>query len=319
MMLGDGPTGSGPLAVEIEDLSKRYGNTVALDHVSLQVAEGEIFGILGPNGAGKTTAVECLVGLRTPDSGRLRVFGLDPHRDRSELHAQVGVQLQQSAFPDRLKVSEIEEMYRSFYHNPVEQDLIEGLGLGDKRHSYYQALSGGQRQRLSVALALIGRPRLAVLDEMTTGLDPQARHDVWELIRGVRARGTTLVLVTHFMEEAERLCDRVALLDSGRVVAVDSPDGLAGQGAGSRHLRFTPSGAFDDALLTALPDVEKVEHEGPHVIVTGRGDLLNDVVLTLAGVNVRALDLSFGSSTLEDAFLRLTGHHLDEAGKETRP
>lgn len=319
MLPVEGPKGSGPLAVEVEDLSKRYGGAVALDRVSLQVAEGEIFGILGPNGAGKTTAVECLIGLRKPDSGTLRVFDLNPHRDRGELHAQVGVELQQSAFPDRLKVSEIEEMYRSFYHNPAEEDLIESLGLGDKRQSYYQALSGGQKQRLSVALALIGRPRLAVLDEMTTGLDPQARHEVWELIKNVRARGTTLLLVTHFMEEAERLCDRVALLDRGRVVAVDTPDGLAGRAAGSRRLRFTPSGALDDALLTALPDVEQVEHEGPHVIVTGRGDLINDVVLTLAQVNVRAQDLSFVSSTLEDAFLRLTGHHLDEHGKETRP
>ena len=318
MSLGESAKGSGPPAVVVEGLSKRYGATVALDHVSLQVAEGEIFGILGPNGAGKTTAVECLVGLRTPDSGTLRVFGLDPRRDRAELHAEVGVQLQQSAFPDRLKVSEIEEMYRSFYHHPAEEDLIEGLGLGDKRQSYYHALSGGQRQRLSVALALIGRPRLAVLDEMTTGLDPQARHDVWDLIKGVRAHGTTLLLVTHFMEEAEHLCDRVALLDRGRVVAVDSPDGLAGRAAGSRRLRFTPSAPFDDALLTALPDVEQVEHEGPHLVVTGRGDLLNDVVLTLAQVNVRAQDLSFVSSTLEDAFLRLTGHHLDEHGKETR-
>jgi len=311
--------GASGSAVEIAHLRKTYGALTAVDDISFTVAEGEIFGILGPNGAGKTTTVECAVGLRTPDSGTIRLLGLDPQSDREQIHEIVGVQLQASAQPAKLRVREILDMYSSFYRQPADiGELTEALGLTSKLGDYYKSLSGGQRQRLSVALALIGRPKIAVLDEMTTGLDPQARHDVWDLIKGVRAHGTTLLLVTHFMEEAEHLCDRVALLDRGRVVAVDSPDGLAGRAAGSRRLRFTPSAPFDDALLTALPDVEQVEHEGPHLVVTGRGDLLNDVVLTLAQVNVRAQDLSFVSSTLEDAFLRLTGHHLDEHGKETR-
>ena len=211
-------------AVEIAHLRKTYGALVAVEDVSFAVAEGEIFGILGPNGAGKTTTVECAIGLRSPDSGTIRLLGLDPHTDAAKIHEIVGVQLQASALPPKLRVGEILDMYRSFYREPADvSELIEVLGLAGKRHDYYRSLSGGQRQRLSVALALIGRPKIAVLDEMTTGLDPQARRDAWELIEGVRDRGVTIVLVTHFMEEAERLCDRVALIDNGRVAALDTP------------------------------------------------------------------------------------------------
>ena len=211
-------------AVEIAHLRKTYGALVAVDDVSFTVAEGEIFGILGPNGAGKTTTVECAIGLRSPDSGTIRLLGLDPRADAGQIHEIVGVQLQASALPDKLRVGEILDMYRSFYREPADvSELIEVLGLAGKRHDYYRSLSGGQRQRLSVALALIGRPKIAVLDEMTTGLDPQARRDAWELLEGVRDRGVTIVLVTHFMEEAERLCDRVALIDNGRVAALDTP------------------------------------------------------------------------------------------------
>ena len=319
MIAGGRPDGSSPPAVDIRNLGKRYGTTVAIDDVSLQVPEGEIFGILGPNGAGKTTTVECAVGLRSPDAGTVRVFGLDPGRDRAQLHAMVGVQLQSSVFPDRLRVSEIVDMYRSFYAHPTDDDLFEAFGLGEKRMSYYSSLSGGQKQRLSVVLALIGQPKLAVLDEMTTGLDPQARHDVWDVIKGVRKRGATVLLVTHFMEEAERLCDRVALIDHGSVVAVDSPEGLAGQAAASRCLRFVPSAVFDESVLTGLPEIERVEHDGTQVVVTGAGDLVNAVVLTLANVGVSAKDLHYESATLEDAFLRLTGHHLDDEGRTSRP
>ena len=315
MSTGGAPGGASPPAVEISGLRKRYGSTLAVDDVSLQVQEGEIFGILGPNGAGKTTTVECAVGLRSHDAGTIRVFGLDPHRDRAALHAVVGVQLQQSALPARLRVSEIVDMYRSFYSRPAAGDLLAAFGLGDKRRSYYDSLSGGQKQRLSVVLALIGSPRLAVLDEMTTGLDPQARHDVWDVIRGERERGATVVLVTHFMEEAERLCDRVALIDQGRVVAVGTPEGLAEQAAGSRNLRFVPSVPFDQDVLTALPEVEGVERQGSQVVVSGSGDLINAVVLALANRGVHAHDLKFESFTLEDAFLRLTGHHLGNGGR----
>ena len=302
-------------AVEIAHLRKTYGPVTAVDDVSFSVAEGEIFGILGPNGAGKTTTVECAVGLRSPDSGTIRLLGLDPHVDRDEIHEIVGVQLQASALPAKLKVGEILDMYRSFYRDPADvSELIEVLGLAGKRADYYRSLSGGQRQRLSVALALIGRPKIAVLDEMTTGLDPQARRDAWELIEGVRGRGMTILLVTHFMEEAERLCDRVALVDNGRIVALDAPASLAARARDGKSARFRPSAPFDDRLLTELPEVTRVERGGADVIVTGTGELVNAVILTLAVAGVTAHDVRLDSSSLEDAFVKLTGRHLHKEG-----
>ena len=295
-------------AVEIAHLRKTYGSLVAVADVSFSVAEGEIFGILGPNGAGKTTTVECAVGLRTPDAGTIRLMGLDPHADRDEIHEIVGVQLQSSAQPDKLRVAEILDMYRSFYSDPADvSELIEVLGLAGKQRDHYRSLSGGQRQRLSVALALIGRPKIAVLDEMTTGLDPRARRDAWDLIENIRDRGVTILLVTHFMEEAERLCDRVALIDNGRVVALDSPASLAAQARGGKTVRFLPSAPFDDRLLIQLPDVARVEHQGQRVVVTGTGQLVNTVILTLTAAGVTALDVELDSSNLEDAFVSLTG------------
>lgn len=213
--------------IEVEHLHKRYGDTIAVDDVSFVVEEGEIFGILGPNGSGKTTTVECIAGLRTPDSGRIDVLGLDPTRDQDALRRVLGVQLQQSRLPEKLRVDEALELYASFYDDPADQSrLVEVLGLQSVLGSRFGKLSGGQQQRLSIALALIGQPRIAILDELTTGLDPKARRDTWALIEEVRAHGVTIVLVTHFMDEAERLCDRIALIDEGRVVAVDSPAGL---------------------------------------------------------------------------------------------
>jgi ABC-2 type transport system ATP-binding protein len=294
-------------AVEVRGLRKVYGGFVAVDGVSLSVAEGEIFGILGPNGAGKTTTVECVIGLRTADAGTIRVLGLDPVRDRDELHQVVGAQLQASALPAKLRVGEIIDLYRSFYAEPADaNDLVEALGLDAKMGAYYRSLSGGQRQRLAVVLALIGRPKIAVLDEMTTGLDPEARRDTWELIEGVRDRGVTIILVTHFMEEAERLCDRVALIDRGHIVALDTPARLAAQAKGAKQVRFVPSAPFEDRLLTALPEVNSVARSGSHVIVAGQGQLVNAVILTLAAAGVTALDVELGSSTLEDAFMKLT-------------
>lgn len=310
------------LVVEVSHLRKTYGKTVAVDDVSFSVREDEIVGILGPNGAGKTTTVECLVGLRRPDSGTIRVLGLDPQRDdeRAELHARVGVQLQASALPAKLKVAEILDLYHSFYAQPADvADLVEALGLADKRSTYYKDLSGGQKQRLSIALALIGRPKIAVLDEMTTGLDPQARRDTWELIERVRAAGVTLLLVTHSMEEAERLCDHVALIDRGRVVAIGSPSELAVEAGGGKRVRFVPSRPFDDRLLTDLPEVKGVERQGQHIVVTGTGELVNVVILTLAGAEVTANDVSVASATLEDAFVKLTGRRIHDESTESQP
>jgi ABC-2 type transport system ATP-binding protein len=309
---------SSELAVEVSHLRKTYGPTVAVDDVSLSVTEGEIFGILGPNGAGKTTAVECMTGLRHPDGGSVQVLGLDPERQAAQLHQMVGVQLQLSALPDKLRVDEILDLYRSFYRRPADVgDLVEGLGLGSKLRTYYRSLSGGQRQRLSIALALIGSPRLAVLDEMTTGLDPQARRDTWELIESVRDRGVTILLVSHFMEEAERLCDRLALIDRGRVVATDTPAALAARVKGAKLVQFNPSSSFDDRLLLDLTEVRTVEHNARRVVVTGDGDLVNAVILTLATAGVKAHEVEMGAASLEDAFVELTGRHPHHAGGST--
>lgn len=211
----------------MDGLVKRYGDTTALDGIDLHVEEGEIVGILGPNGAGKTTAVECIAGLRTPDEGEVRVLGLDPRRDRTRLRQVVGVQLQQAMLPDDLEVGEALGLYHSFYRERADVDrLLADVGLTSKRTKRFKELSGGQAQRLSLALALVGRPRIALLDELTTGLDPHGRRDIWQVVERLRAEGTTVVLVSHFMEEVERLCDRVVLVDGGRVVADATPDGL---------------------------------------------------------------------------------------------
>jgi ABC-2 type transport system ATP-binding protein len=259
--------------------------------------------------------VECAIGLRSPDAGTIRLLGLDPHSQRDEVHEIVGVQLQSGALPDKLKVAEILDMFGSFYRQPADVgELTSVLGLTDKLGDYYKTLSGGQRQRLAVVLALIGSPKVAVLDEMTTGLDPQARRDTWDLIRGIRDSGVTIVLVTHFMEEAERLCDRVALIDSGRLVALDTPARLAAQAKGGKQVRFVPSGRFDDRLLTELSEVTTVQHDGRHMVVNGSGDLVNAVILTLAGIGITAHDVETGNLNLEDAFVKLTGRHSDPEG-----
>ncbi|MEV4564949.1 ABC transporter ATP-binding protein [Nonomuraea sp. NPDC049419] len=297
--------------IEVRNLRKQYPDHLAVDDVSFEVAEGEIFGILGPNGAGKTTTVECVAGLRQRDGGTVRVAGLDPATDRDELRHVIGMQLQSAALPEKIKVREALDLYASFYPDPADwHELIDRVGLGGKRDTQFRNLSGGQRQRLSVALALVGRPRVAVLDELTTGLDPQARRDTWELIEQVRASGVTIVLVTHFMEEAERLCDRLALIDAGRVVATDTPEGLIAQVGGDQRLRFRPSAPVDEAVLLALPEVREVTRSGEQVIVSGSGNLAPAVTLALAHHQIVPGDLRIEQATLDDAFLALTGRKL---------
>ncbi|QYN20786.1 ABC transporter ATP-binding protein [Amycolatopsis sp. DSM 110486] len=298
--------------IEVQHLHKTYGDKVAVDDVSFTVERGEIFGILGPNGAGKTTTVECLEGLRTPAGGTLSVLGLDPRRDRHELRQRLGVQLQESRLPDRLRVDEALELYSSFYRKPADTERLLGLlGLTHQRDTAYKKLSGGQQQRLSIALALVGSPEIAVLDELTTGLDPQARRDTWDLVEAVRDEGVTVVLVTHFMEEAERLCDRIAVIDSGRVVAIDTPAGLVRQVGDEQRIRFRPSAPVDLAQLEALPDVLEVERHGSQLVVTGRATALQTVTSFLARNQVLAGDLRVDQANLDDAFVALTGRKLD--------
>jgi ABC-2 type transport system ATP-binding protein len=294
--------------IEVADLGKRYGPKVAVDDVSFTVEEGEIFGILGPNGAGKTTTVECVEGMRVPDRGTIRVDGLDPRRDRAALRQLMGVQLQESQLPDRIKVREALDLYSSFYPNPADwRELMARLGLEEQRNAEFAKLSGGQKQRLSVALALVGRPRIAVLDELTTGLDPQARRDTWDLIEGIRDSGVTVLLVTHFMEEAERLCDRLAVIDAGRVVAIDTPAGLVSRVDGEQRVRFRPSRHVDEVLFRQLAEVSSVRFHGGQFVITGHGNLLHAVTSVLARNQVVAAELRVEQASLDDAFVSLTG------------
>jgi ABC-2 type transport system ATP-binding protein len=291
--------------IEVRNLRKRYGDTVAVRDVSFAVDRGEIFGILGPNGAGKTTTVECISGLRTPDGGDIRVLGRaarDP-----QLRRMVGVQLQESQLPEKLTVGEALRLYAAFYPDPADwRALARELGLSDKLNTRYAKLSGGQKQRLSIALALIGNPRIAILDELTTGLDPQARRDTWELIESIRAGGVTVLLVTHFMAEAERLCDRVAVIDRGEVVALDTPAGLVSAAGREQRLRFRPSAPVDDAVFTVLPEVREVRHHGNQLEVVGTGNLLHAVTAVLARRDIVAADLRIEQASLDDAFVWLT-------------
>ncbi|WP_134662320.1 MULTISPECIES: ABC transporter ATP-binding protein [unclassified Amycolatopsis] len=296
--------------IEVESLVKRYGGQTVVDGVSFAVEPGEIFGILGPNGAGKTTTVECVEGLRRPDGGAIRVCGLDPQRDDAELRQVLGGQLQESELPDKLNVGEALQLYSSFYRDPADWRELAGiLTLETKLGTQFRRLSGGQKQRLSIALALLGNPKVAVLDELTTGLDPQARRDVWGLVERIRARGVTILLVTHFMEEAERLCDRLAVIDAGQVVAVDSPAGLVARVDDQQRLRFRAAAPFDDAVLTRLPEVTAVERSGSQIVVTGRGNLLLAVTSALARHQIAGLRMD--QTTLDDAFVALTGRSIE--------
>ncbi|MEU0663807.1 ABC transporter ATP-binding protein [Streptomyces lavendulocolor] len=294
--------------ITVNGLRKAYGGRVAVADVSFAVAEGEIFGILGPNGAGKTTTVECVEGLRTPDAGTVRVAGLDPVADHREVTRLLGAQLQESELQPKITVREALELYASFHTRPADwRPLAERLGLTDHLPVRFAKLSGGQKQRLSIALALVGDPRAVVLDELTTGLDPRARRETWALIEDVRARGVTVLLVTHFMEEAQRLCDRIAVIDGGRVAALDTPAGLIRRATVSTVVSFTPSAPLDDRELAALPGAASVRtQEDGRVVVEGTDDTVEAVVSLLARHRVTAHQLRVAEATLDDAFLDLT-------------
>ncbi|WP_037677877.1 ABC transporter ATP-binding protein [Streptomyces griseus] len=300
--------------IEVSELRKSYGGRPAVDGVSFTVEEGEIFGVLGPNGAGKTTTVECVEGLRVPDAGRVRVLGLDPVADHERVAGVLGAQLQQSELQPKLTVREALELYAAFYPRPLDwAPLAERLGLTAKLDSRVGKLSGGQKQRLFIALALIGDPRIVVLDELTTGLDPRARRDTWELIEDIRANGVTVLLVTHFMEEAQRLCDRIAVIDKGRVAALDTPAGLIRRSAGATVISFTPSAPLDEGDLNALPGLASIAYRDGRVTLAGGDETVNAVITLLARHRVTAHQLRVTDATLDDAFLDLTGNGTKEA------
>jgi ABC-2 type transport system ATP-binding protein len=294
--------------IEVANLRKTYGERSVVDGVSFAVEAGEIFGVLGPNGAGKTTMVECIGGLRQRDGGSVTVAGMDPAEEGVTFRETLGIQLQESRLPDKMSVIEALDLYASFYpepHDPAE--LLERLGLVEQRRTYFAKLSGGQKQRLSVALALIGNPRVAILDELTTGLDPVARREVWELLADLRGTGVTMLLVSHFMEEAERLCDRLIVIDHGRIVAADTPEGLAASVQADQRMSFLPSAPLDLAVLRALPDVHSVTTVGERVVVTGTDNLASAVIIALHERGISVGKLRVDQPSLDDAFVALTG------------
>jgi ABC-2 type transport system ATP-binding protein len=300
-------------AIHVSGIRKAYGQTVAVADVSFEVHDGEIFGLIGPNGAGKTTTMECAEGLRTPDRGRISVLGLDPFRDVYKLQHRIGVQLQQAQLQKRIKVWEAVHLWASVYGKKVADGdlLLEQLGLADKRNAWFMTLSGGQKQRLFIALALINDPEVVFLDELTTGLDPQARRAIWELVRGIRERGKTVFLTTHLMEEAERLCDRVAIIEHGRIIDVDSPARLVSRHCSEQTVMLVTDDPRAEARFRAIPRVDVVT--GPNCRFTIRGpgdDLVTDVIHCLSENRIRVTDFRTVFPNLEDVFLKLTGHSI---------
>jgi ABC-2 type transport system ATP-binding protein len=304
--------------IEVSHLRKTYGATVAVEDVSLTVQKGEIFGIVGPNGAGKTTAVESIMGLRKPDGGTIRVLGLNPQAEADDLRQRLGIQLQEASLPDTLKVWEALDLFASFYKQTVPwEPLLEQWGLADKRNTRFKNLSGGQKQRLFIALALLNDPDVVFLDELTTGLDPQARRATWEMVRAIRDQGKTVILVTHFMDEAEELADRVAIIDQGNLVVLDTPQALIESLQAGSSVRFSGVNGFDADLLKSVAGVtavsqQNVGRENQQIIVHGSGPLLARVAVALSEHDITPTDLHVQQASLEDVFLALTGHKIRE-------
>jgi ABC-2 type transport system ATP-binding protein len=302
--------------IRVSGIRKTYGRTVAVDEVSFEVNEGEIFGLIGPNGAGKTTTMECVEGVRKPDRGNILVLGLDPFRDVYKLQERIGVQLQQAQLQKRIKVWEAVDLWASLYKKKAvdAERLLEQLGLADKRNAWFMNLSGGQKQRLFIALALINDPEVVFLDELTTGLDPQARRAIWELVRQIRERGKTVFLTTHLMEEAEKLCDRVAIIEHGKIIDVDMPERLVKRHCPERTVVLITEDPNAEERFRAIPGVESViAGADSRFTILGRGDDLVSAVITCLSENrIRVTDFRTILPSLEDVFLKLTGHSIRE-------
>lgn len=299
--------------ISISHLRKSYGDTLAVDDVSLEVAEGEVLGVLGPNGAGKTTTVECVAGLRVPDAGTVRVAGLDPLADRDALTRLLGVQLQESRLQPKITVGEAMRLWSALYDDPLPwEGLVERLGLAEHSGAAFRDLSGGQQQRLSIALALVGRPRAVILDELSTGLDPRARRDVWQIVRDLRADGVTVLLVTHSMEEAQELCDRIAIIDRGRVTALDTPDALIAGATAATVTSFIAATPVDLEALRALASVSSVRTDTGRIVVEGRDGAAVDVLDSLRHQGVTPAGLRVVDGTLDQAYLQLTDTQTTE-------
>lgn len=303
----------GNSVIRVSELRKTYGSTLAVDNVSFEVKTGEIFGLIGPNGAGKTTTMECVEGLRTPDRGSVSVVGLDPRRDAHRLQERVGVQLQQAQLQKRIKVWEAVHLWSSLYRKKTADgdQLVEQLGLVEKRNTWFMDLSGGQKQRLFIVLALINDPEVVFLDELTTGLDPQARRAIWELVRGIRKRGKTVFLTTHLMEEAERLCDRVAIIEHGRIIDIDRPEALVQRHCPERTVVLSTDDPTAEARLRAIPRFEAITSTDSRLTIRGSGDdFVTDVIHCLSEYRIKVTDFRTLLPNLEDVFLKLTGHSI---------
>jgi ABC-2 type transport system ATP-binding protein len=299
--------------IQVSAVRKTYGSTLAVDEVSFEVNEGEIFGLIGPNGAGKTTTMECIEGLRTPDRGTISVLGLDPFKDVYKLQERIGVQLQQAQLQKRIKVWEAVDLWASLYQKDAidGKRLLEQLGLSDKRNAWFMNLSGGQKQRLFIALALINNPELVFLDELTTGLDPQARRAIWELVRGIRERSKTVFLTTHLMEEAERLCDRVAIIEHGRIIDIDTPQSLVNRHCPERTVILATDDLRAAERFRTIPQVEGVTCSDSQFTIRGQGDdFVTEVIHCLSENRIRVTDFRTILPNLEDVFLKLTGHSI---------
>jgi ABC-2 type transport system ATP-binding protein len=302
----------GPV-IQVSGVRKTYGSTVAVDEVSFEVNDGEIFGLIGPNGAGKTTTMECIEGLRTPDRGTISVLGLDPFHDVYNLQNRIGVQLQQAQLQKRIKVWEAVDLWASLYQKKARdgERLLEQLGLADKRNAWFMTLSGGQKQRLFIALALINDPEVVFLDELTTGLDPQARRAIWDLVRGIREHGKTVFLTTHLMEEAERLCDRVAIIEHGRIIDIDRPERLVDRHCPERTVIVVTDDPVAEERFRAIPRIEGVICSDSRFTIRGRGDdFVTEVIHCLSDNRIRVTDFRAILPNLEDVFLKLTGHSI---------
>jgi ABC-2 type transport system ATP-binding protein len=299
--------------IQVANFRKTYGKTVAVDEVSFDVRDGEIFGLIGPNGAGKTTTMECVEGLRKPDRGTISVLGLDPFRDVYALQQRIGVQLQQAQLQKRIRVKEAVHLWAALYRKPTADGdrLLEQLGLVEKRDAWFMTLSGGQKQRLFIALALVNDPDVVFLDELTTGLDPQARRAIWELIRGIRARGKTVFLTTHLMEEAERLCDRVAIIEYGRIIDMDTPEALVARHCPERSVVVETTHPDAAARFRAIPHVSDVVEERTRFTIRGTGaGFVTAVIQAISESGIVVTDFRTIHPTLEDVFLKLTGHSI---------
>ena len=303
--------------VECQHVVKRYGDVVAVNDVSLSIAEGEIFGLVGPNGAGKTTLIEMMEGLRTPDSGSIRALGLDPVREADELHEKIGVQLQTTSIQPNIKVKEAIWLFASLYRHPLDrpQELLKTLALEDKADSRFSKLSGGQKQRVAIALALVNDPVLLFFDEITTGLDPQARRNMWELVQAIRAQGKTVFLTTHYMEEAEELCDRVGVIDYGKIIALDTPKNLV-SGLGAESKVFFQAVGQDIAAteFSGLPAVRRVEKAADGYVLYTQDDnaTLQELVRFADKRGFRLGNIRTEIPNLDDVFLALTGREMRE-------